>query len=465
MKFEDDLEFRTARRQEHGKTAKKQTGGNLSGRRSTAFAGKKVFDMPLFVMSVISGIVAGILSLMVYHSLVEKLWRPLTIGLVMLTFFAVTALLVIVFCTVRGVYTTVTGGSNMLIPVLLFGVGIFGAAVLFETIYEIGGRLDIKEPSSYLFLLDDSGSMETNDPDFKRYAAISEILKDKDSDFPYAVYSFSDDIVCLRELSLKGDIAEEYAMPDGQGNQTNIKKTLEEILTAFENGEIPDQEAPKVLLLSDGYASDIGWVRTIRGLLKRYVNAGISISTVGLGSSVDENLMTKIARETGGVYINVEDAQQLEEAMKNAITSSSKRDLLTLRNVARWDVLYCVERIVFMALLGVAVGIAMMIAAGVSSRDADITVISAIGKAILAGILLEVLINVFYAPESVTDMIYFVITALIFSVNRVKERPGSGSGGNKKQKNNSQHTSQIAKDLQGNSRKRVQEEAKGFDRR
>lgn len=463
MRFDDDLSLGNGAGNRRNSSRKGGTGGNLS-LDTGVLPGKKKPNIALFLVSVIAGLIGGFVGRIVYRMLVERLWRPLVIGIVMLVFFAILALAVILFSTVRGVYTQRNGGMNMLVPVLLFGAGIFASAVLFEFIYELGGKLDLSDPTSYIFVLDDSGSMETSDGTFERYAAISKILEDKGEDFPYAVYSFSNNLICLREMSPKGTAVETYSMPDGQLGGTEIKKTLENIAAAFEDGSIQDGEAPKVLLLSDGCATDIGWFTDVRSVLDRYVNQGVSISTVGLGNRVDERLMNKIAKGTGGVYVNVADTDQLEEAMATAITSYSTRDLLSLRNVPKWNLLYCIERVLFMGLLGAAAGIAMIGAAGIPSRDTGLTLVSSIVKAFAASIALELLINTVYMPESIVDILYFVLVAAVISVVRVVERKGRGGGTSNRNEPGGRIKPDPAKDFREEVKKNGTGVAKGFDR-
>lgn len=423
--------------------------------------GKKQTNFSFILLSAIFGLIAGIAGLFVYGSLPEKMYGPIVIALTMLAFYAVFGLLVFLYSNISGVYTSRTGGANAFLPFLAVCAVVLIGGFIFEFIYELGADYKVSGPTSYTFLIDDSGSMEANDPNIDRYAAIEKILKDKDSDFPYAVYSFSNEVVCLREMAPKGETVGAYTTPDGQWGGTGIKNVLEKTVEAFENGSINDDKNPKVLLLSDGYATDIHFFTRTKPILKNFLKNHASISTVGLGSNVDEGLMKKIAEGTGGIYLNVSDADQLADAMEKAMSSYSSRDLLTVRNVPKLDFLYFLERVLFMGLLGLAIGISMIYVAGLE-HDSDLILITSIVKGFLASLLLEVLLGTFNMSQKVVNLLYFVIVAVIISTTFVREKGSrySGSG-------NADNVSYVPKrgaanDFGAEEKKRKSGPAKGF---
>lgn len=395
-----------------------------TGRRG----GNKVFNKAFLIWSIIFGVLACIPTFFLYDAIKKDWYGPLAIAVTVGTFYVVYVILVVLYCSIQGTYTHQNGGSNMFVPVLISIAGIFMASFVFEFIYELGGKYEMSEPSSYVFVIDDSGSMDGSDPKFQRYDAISQILEGKEESFPYAVYSFSNEIICLREMAPRGTTVETFSMPESQGGGTPIKGALTEVLEDFKSGKISDTDSPKVLLLSDGYAGDIGIFSSVKSLLKEYVENGISISTVGLGSSVDESLMNKIAKGTGGIYMNVSEASNLAEVMNEAIEASSARDLLSLRVVPKADFLYFIERVLFMGLIGAAIGIMMIFAAGLQ-KDSDLVMVSSIIKGFSASLILELFINTFGSSERMMQLIYFVIISAIFSTLIVREKTrGRGYG-------------------------------------
>lgn len=78
--------------------------------------------------------------------------------------------------------------------------GIFCLTMLLEYLYELNPKQKIIEPTSYIFVIDESGSMSGNDPEGLRYDAVSEIMNSTDSQLPYMVYAFSSEAKILRDM-------------------------------------------------------------------------------------------------------------------------------------------------------------------------------------------------------------------------------------------------------------------------
>ena len=225
----------------------------------------------------------------------------------------------------------------LLAPVLFVALG-----ALFQWIYGLHINPNSSEPTSYVFVIDDSGSMEENDPGQLRYDAIGEVLEKKPSDFPYMVYGFANDVILLREMQ---PVSNGTAGLIGNSNGgTSIKGALDQVISDYQNGVWDGGRSPKVILLTDGYATDLGWFSSISGTLKQYARNRISISTIGLGD-VDVGLLERIAAATGGVFIDISDASSLADAMENAATQYAIDDLLTTRYPGRMDILFGFLRI------------------------------------------------------------------------------------------------------------------------
>ncbi|MCD7884708.1 MAG: VWA domain-containing protein [Lachnospiraceae bacterium] len=427
-RMDDDLSIRSnntgrgsSRGSNNGRNVRNFSGNNDSSSRNAVPSGKKTLNLPLLIASLVISLIGGIVGLIVYGLLIESLPRPFVIGIVMLVFFLIMIVGMLGFIAVQGRYTFREGLIKQMLYSILCALAIFVLATLFEFIYQLGGEIANAGPTSYIILLDDSGSMDSNDPNDLRYAAISEIMADKDEDFSYAVYSFNDDLLCIREMSAKGTEEVVYSKPDGRSGGTSIKNALTSIIEAIEDGSIDGGSAPKVLLLSDGYATDIGLFSNIKKLLKRYTSHGVSISTVGLGDSVDESLMTQIANGTGGVFISVDEGSNLGTAMEAAISSYAKRDLLTLRNTPKLNALFFIERILFMSVLGLGMQCFLILVSGIPTSDQKLSWFFSILTCILAGLAIELLINTIYLPEKLSALIYFVLTGMFLAIYRKKE--------------------------------------------
>ena len=239
--------------------------------------------------------------------------------------------------------------------------GIFCLTMLLEYLYELNPSKKIIEPTSYIFVIDESGSMSGNDPEGLRYDAVSEIMNSTDSQLPYMVYAFSSESKILRDMGPM--TANEAAFTVTCDGATSIYETTLRILKDYKDAKWNGGTHPKIIFLTDGFATDLdngflwfkGNVPEFNAALEEYNQLGINISTVGLGS-VDKNLMKKMAEITGGVFIPVKQASDLAEAMKTAATSYSTRDLLSVRYMNHFNTLFGFLRVIFLSLIGLLIG-------------------------------------------------------------------------------------------------------------
>ncbi|WP_296875613.1 vWA domain-containing protein [Thomasclavelia sp.] len=398
----------------------------------------KSFDIATLIVSIIGGIAGYFCSGFIYNLIKDDLWSPLAVGITFTIFFAVTGLIVFAYSSFNGNQANSRNGAgkNLIFMIIALVLTLF-IATLFEYIYEMNFSKEkyvYMEPTSYVFIIDNSSSMNGNDPDDQRYDAIEEIIANQDDDFPYAIYSFNDSLKCQREMAPKSDGLEEFKVNNNGG--TYIKAALEKLLDEYQDDNVKEAgKAPKFLLLSDGEASDIASVNTsaVSNLLEDYRDNNITISTVGLGSA-DSVLMQEIADQTGGVFIDIDQADQLETAMSNAISQSSNskysRTFFTYRYVPAMNLLYAIMRIVFTAIIGFVISASMLFATG-KDDDAKLIIVSSIITALLAGLLLELGINTFKMDNEIMVFIYMLLVALVFINKTIIRSNFNNNGGYK----------------------------------
>ncbi len=374
----------------------------------------KQFDYKTLIVSIIASIVGIIISNKIYNSL--DIWRPLAIGIRIFMFVFIVMIVVFIYSLWNGNlgFSNLSIGMNF--GVLLIGlVVVLLVSILFEGIYEIDFYTNTyTEPTSYVFIIDNSGSMSTSDPEALRYTAIEDIILNKDDSFPYAIYSFNDTVTCIREVAAKSEGLDDYE-PINSG-ETAIKETLQQLLSDYKDGTLTGLgDNPKFLLLSDGYATDIGVFSNISSILKSYVKNNIVISTVGLGET-DEDLMQQIALSTGGVYIDIDDASDLETAMATAITDTSdelyQRHFFKYRHVLHLDTLYAFMRILFTFVIGLLISILSLFATG-RDNDRMIVIISGLITSLIGSLLLEIGINKIGLPASIMTILYFLLAGVV----------------------------------------------------
>ena len=193
--------------------------------------------------------------------------------------------------------------------------------------------------------------MQDSDPQNQRVEIVNKLVDNKPDGFKYAVYSFSDSSVKLRDMKGTSDPFDATFFSDGG---TGIRHVLNEVINDVSLGDTETGQSTRVLLLSDGYATDISFAKwSLKSLLKKYVNNNLIVSTVGLGNSVDESLMTDIASMTGGVYVHADDINNLATAMKEAAIGTKDRTMLGFRGYCKTNTLHMIMRILFIFIIGV----------------------------------------------------------------------------------------------------------------
>lgn len=386
-----------------GKMNSNDSGGGMGGYNNVIK--NKGINWKMLVFALIMSVVAWGIDFLLYNALKEALPRPLLIGIV----FAVLTLLLSPVLVIFGQ----DSGNDVQPAVQIIGavggtVAMLLLAALLQFIYQISLKKAVLEPTSYIFVIDNSGSMRESDPTGRRYDCIEEILRDKEDSFPYMIYGFADEPYIMREMAPKSEGMEPVESEDYGG--TSISGTLTQVINDYDNGVWDGGAAPRVILLTDGYATDIilGW--ELNDTLKRFAGKGISVSCVGLGE-VDRELMEKIASETEGVFIDVADVSQLSEAMKSAATQHKDvdRDLISKRNSGN-GILYGIMRIAFLVILGGVLGLIKYIAYGDRDSFGKLVLIT-LGASLVGALLMEVGTNI-GLPAAVLWLILWVLYSI-----------------------------------------------------
>lgn len=363
------------------------------------------------IASLIAGFVAWIICHGIYSLFVDTMWRPLLIAIIFLVLYFVAWFIIALASFISGSFNNNTRKIDRLFKFLAYiALGLvvtFISAILFEFLYELNPVQEIVEPTSYIFVIDDSGSMTDSDPQQQRYSAIEEIIKDLPPDFPYMIYSFSSEARIIREMKPVSEVIGEITSESTGG--TEIKHTLKQILEDYDNKVWYDPDCPKVILLTDGYATDLGFFSSIKPTLKDYVKNNISISTVGLGE-VDTRLMNNIAQTTGGVFIDVDDASGLYEAMKSAAQFTARRDLLSERSMSGYNTLFGILRVLFLTILGTITG-SLLIFAYLQDDSMKLIVISSFIEALIGALVVE-----FGTANSVSSDFTWLILWMLISL-------------------------------------------------
>lgn len=376
---------------------------------------RKQFNIFMLAISAVIGAAAWILCAAVYGVLSDTLLDPVLIGLIFGLLTVAVTYGVFLVSTISDTFekNIITGGSSgsVLGFLALATVLLMVLAGVFQWIYSLRFRSEPLEPTSYIFLIDNSGSMSDNDPRQLRYSAIEQVLEDRDSEFPYMIYGFAEDVTLLREMQPASVQTGEPKIAASGG--TGIKNALQQVMTDYQNGLWDGGATPKVVLLSDGLPTDFQSFSAIRSTLQDYAKNSISISTVGLGNA-DVALMEKIADHTGGVFVDIQDASMLADAMTSAARHYSAGDLVTTRyDNGRMGPLFGFLRVLFLTVLGVGIGTAVTAAYG-QMDSFQLILLTSMIKAFVGALLLELSTSLLDLPDQVFWFILWVLIAATF---------------------------------------------------
>ena len=381
----------------------------------------KQFNVPMFALTILLGAAAWIICSAVYGALADAAPRPFLIGLVFGIFALVLAVGVFLISSLSGTFerNIITGGSaGSVIGFLAIAVVLIAAlGALFQWLYSLRFSGPAAKPTSYIFLMDNSGSTAQSDPQQLRYDAIEDVLGEQDADFPYMVYGFADGVELIRDMKPASD--GDNKLEAVSNGQTAILGVLTTAIDDYEAGRWDGGSAPKVILLSDGYPTDFTTYGELTPILRRYADSGVTISTVGLGSDTDVALMQHIAESTGGVFVDVSDASMLAQGLSTAAARSSADDLVSTRHSG--GPLFGFLRVLFLTVLGMAIGLTAAAAYG-QTDSVSLILLSSVVKSLVGALLLELATSLLGLPSQVFWFILWVLIAALLCTKAAAPR-------------------------------------------
>ena len=306
---------------------------------------------------------------------------------------------------------------------LAFLAAVFLLSGVSEYLYELGGNAGTLQ-TSYIFVLDTSGSMSTG-AGRAMEAAAEAVIHNLEPGFPFAVYTFSDKAERIIDLHPKSAEEDTLDLALRFSGSTALYSALSNISADYKStvytGNWSGGKAPKVLLFSDGFPTDGTLLGTEeRSVLKTLRRSGLTVSTVSVDGA-DYSLMKNSARETGGVALQIADTADLRTAMERAFTESADRNLFSLRPVMANNWLYLLMRIAFLWILG-ALFAGVLYNAGYLKYDLDRAVISKLLTGLLGALAAELGAQTLRLPDAVICVL-FGIFAGIAALHTVYVKP------------------------------------------
>ena len=187
-----------------------------------------------------------------------------------------------------------------------------------EEIIQIGiqaGKVDFEElpPMNLAFVIDKSGSMnEANKMEWVKEAFDIFIEKVRSFDF-VSLIAFDNEARVLYPSTQMNSITKRMQfrdtvysiLPDGGTNLTaGLQLGYEQVMANF-RGDYTN----RVLFLTDGVGESTGILK----MAESYKQIGVNISTIGVGTNFDLDLMTELAKKGGGSSRFISDREEMEE--------------------------------------------------------------------------------------------------------------------------------------------------------
>lgn len=185
--------------------------------------------------------------------------------------------------------------------------------------FDLAWATDIRKPQGktggdkvdVVFVVDESGSMETNDPSRVRVRAVQRFIDQMNAEDRAAIVGFSSGARNLVGLTDDKELAysKSNLILENNGG-TEIYKGIEKGIEEMKyRGR---RDADRILVvLTDGQDSGIPPASAYEDAVKAAIKHDIIIYTVGLGQSVEKVLLTYIAESTGGRYFHATQADDL----------------------------------------------------------------------------------------------------------------------------------------------------------
>lgn len=367
------------------------TGSSVGLERPSAKTyGPRKFNRKLFIHALVGALVGAVIGQLIYGAMYNSAGSNVLMAGLILGVVALCILVACAVCEMRDPRLTVDQEMSLknLGMMLAGAVLVFAVGCGTEFLYELGSAYTPVEFNDFVFVIDDSGSMSSTDPQNMRYQALAQLLDSMEEDKRAGLLRFND---VVSENPIKMDYltdAQRGALSDGISQYqseggTDIYLALQKALDMAEQNKVSGR-APVVVLLSDGGSSV-----PINRLANQYLSAGVAISTVSLGNGADEGLLQNIAQVTGGQFFRVEDADDLVGAFQQVSKAVTYRCLFSPRpGMQRNSVPYMLLRVVFLLLPALLIAVTLIVSMQGQGMEPQLLVSAVAG--LLAGLVMEV---------------------------------------------------------------------------
>ncbi len=382
----------------------------------------------IFVWALVGGVIFSIIGNILFNGPLSDIPSILRVGIYFLIFSIILGISLILGTVTSG-YDVVGG---YVVAFLVSCIVMFLVSMLFEFIYEIDfGKKAVGAGDNYVFIVDNSSSMETNDSNYERYDVLDQIISELPANAEIGVYTYESTVSQITPL---GTMASNYTIPDNARSNsggTSMMTCISTVAKEIENSG----KMYNIINLTDGAATDSGtFFRSgpYKSALDTCQKMGIKVSSVGFGTP-DESFLTSLAEDTGGVYLNADGVADLYDNIKNAVTvttgSNIQRTLISLRSGPKSSsILYIILRILFLIIMGVVFSVLKGFASSEDDNMPLFIIVSVIACTIGA-ILMEALTNGFGIGDNAVRVVLCILWSVAFSPEKSGSANFSDSGG------------------------------------
>jgi Ca-activated chloride channel family protein len=210
-----------------------------------------------------------------------------------------------------------------------------------------------RRPMNLAVVLDRSGSMGSEQKIENARAAVRSLIDQLRSDDLLSIVIYDDVVEVLRSACRVGDKEEARRLVDEvyPRGWTNLAGGMMEGFRQVERHRSMGY-VNRVILLSDGLANrGITDPAELAGIARRFRNASISLTTIGVGLEYNENLLVCLAEGGGGNYYFAEHARHLAsmfrkefDGLQCLVAQNASIDLTPGTGVQILDVVGCEHR-------------------------------------------------------------------------------------------------------------------------
>lgn len=367
---------------------------------------KRHLNMLMLIFSVIGGLIGYIVGEVLINCFMYRIPNVVLVGL----YFSVFSFCVVIMCFIAEcIKPRLTCANwlkdnlkiNMLAVIPTMIVVMFAVGCFTQFIYGLNVKtVETPEYDDYVFLMDNSGSMYSSDPDDLRITQIDKLIDELDTSKRIGYYAFGSDVDKAFDLQPVNDSSKKamhkaiYETVSDGG--TDIENAL---LTAFNDvkSKLDPNRTTALVLISDGEDSF-----DTQLIIDQCRQNNVLISCIGLGTSVFSSgrIMSELADGTGGNYYDIQSADQIIGVFTNIKDHTTSTRLLLERRYSseRNNALLGIERVLFISVFGVLLGLALGIVFD-NKHLARNLIIGGIVTGLLAGLSIEIGLFAYFNPR------------------------------------------------------------------